>query len=77
MQEMNPEQAVFFHDRWQAVAQIEAEEARAKTIEQCWLELNAIYRMAVALDLPLKQDPSEEAVYQRWAELKNKLADDT
>jgi hypothetical protein len=73
MSELTAAQAQAYRQRWQAVAEVEAEEAKAKTIEQRWLELNAIYRMAVALGLPLEQDSSEEVVYQRWAKLRKKV----
>jgi hypothetical protein len=68
---MDKTQAQHFRNRWQAVAQIEQEEAHQATLEQRWQKLNAIYGLSQGLNL----NPSptgEMEVYQRWAKLKEK-----
>jgi len=60
-----------FQDRWQAVAAIEMEEQRTASVALRWQQINALWRMAVGLGLPLtKSDEQEEAVRRRWAKLK-------
>jgi len=63
-----------YRKRWEAVAAVEAAERRAATPEERWQQLNAIVRLALALGLPLEQDPEEIVVWQRWARLKERQA---
>lgn len=74
---MNKQQLLEYRGRWKAVAAIELEEQRAATISQRWQQLNDIFRMAMALGLPLETPEREkevEIVRQRWIKLKEKLA---
>ncbi|MGQ9586013.1 MAG: hypothetical protein ACUVXG_11510 [Anaerolineae bacterium] len=68
---MNKQQANEFRERWQAIADIEAEEQRMATLSLCWQQMNAILRLAMDLGLPPAQ-PSEkvEIVRQQWNRLK-------
>ena len=69
---MISQQAKEFRERWQAVADIEAEEQRTVPIALRWQQTNAILRLAMGLGLPLVEEDSAEieAVYRRWAVLK-------
>jgi len=59
-----------YRNRWQAVAVIEAREQWESTSTQRWQQLNAIVRMAAALELPREKDASQDtAVIQRWNHL--------
>lgn len=72
---MNKRQAEEFRERWQAVAAIEAEEQRAALVSLRWQQLNAIFRLALGLGLPLVEDDAQvEAVRRRWVRLKEGLA---
>lgn len=63
-------------DRWVEVARIEAEEARTATPEQRWRQFVAILLMAQGLGLDQWQQDEAgiEAVRQRWAILRERLA---
>lgn len=68
---MDAQLAREFRNRWQAVEAVEAEEARAASVETRWLQLNAIWRMAQELGLlPAETDRQDEVVRQRWLRLK-------
>lgn len=74
---MNKQQLLEYRERWKAVAAIELEEQRAATTTERWQQLNDIFRMAQALELPLETPEREkgvEVVRQRWIKLKEKLA---
>ena len=58
-----------FRYRWQAVEEVQQQEARAATLELRWRQLNAMYGMSRALQLSAKHD-DEIPVYQRWAKLR-------
>ncbi|HFQ93408.1 MAG TPA: hypothetical protein ENK32_05330 [Anaerolineae bacterium] len=61
-----------YRNRWQAVAAIETQEQRKATSTQRWQQLNAIVRMAAALELPQENDEIQDAVaMQRWNRLRN------
>ncbi|MBC8180838.1 hypothetical protein H8E88_06920 [candidate division KSB1 bacterium] len=63
-----------FRDRWQAVAEIEAEEQKSASIALRWQQLNVIYRMAKGLGLSIEEsNVDDESVSQRWAKLKGSL----
>jgi hypothetical protein len=68
LEDMNAYQA-----RWEALDVIQREEQRSASIELRWRQLNAAYGMAKGLGL-LQPDPSEEGVFERWAKLKEKAA---
>ena len=60
-----------FRDRWREVEAIEIEEQRTASVALRWQQLNAIFRLAVGLGVPLSGlDEQEEIVRQRWARLK-------
>jgi len=59
-----------FRKRWQAVAALEREEQREASVALRWQQLNAIQRLAIGLELPLREQFEEEIVRQRWAKLK-------
>jgi len=63
-----------YRDRWKAVAEIERKEQQAASIEFRWQQLNSVIGLAIGLGI-LKADQSEEGIYQRWAKLKEKAAD--
>ena len=71
---MSSQQAKEFKERWQAVAAIEAEEQRTASVSLRWQQLDAIFRLALGLGLPLMEDDAEvEAVRRRWVALKEAL----
>ena len=63
-----------YRERWRAVRAVESAELRRSSIGRRLQQLNAIYRLALALRLPM-ENPSEEkaAVYARWAFLKRRM----
>ena len=76
MQKMTPEQAILFRNRWDAVAQVEEEEAQQSTLEDRWRQLNAIFRMGITLDLLKSSNDSKLEIYSRWAKLKEAYLND-
>ncbi len=60
-----------YHNRWEEVNKIQAEERRSASIELRWRQLNAAYGLAKALGV-LRRDPSELGVFEKWAKLKEK-----
>lgn len=62
-----------YRARWQAVAEIELKELRSTSIELRWRQLNSVIGLAIGLGI-MKADESEGEVYQRWAKLKDKVA---
>ena len=68
---MNKSDAKAYIERWQEVERIEKEEAQAASIQDRWKQLNALFGLALELDLFSKQaDQKEELVWQRWATLR-------
>jgi hypothetical protein len=65
------EDLIAYQARWKAVAEIEQEEVITTSIETKWQQLNSLICLAIQLDI-FKPDPSEEMVYLRWANLKEK-----
>jgi len=60
-----------FRDRWQEIEAIEIEEQPMVSGTLRWQQLNAIFRLAVGLGIPLSgPDEEEESVRLRWAKLK-------
>lgn len=56
--------------RWQAVAAVEAAERQAGTISERWQQLNAIYRLALSLDImPAAETAVLDAGRRRWQTL--------
>ena len=63
-----------YQARWAAVDALVAEERRTAPIELRWRQLNAAHAMAIALGLR-HDEQSEWGVFERWAKLKEKAAD--
>lgn len=60
-----------YRDRWQIVADFEAEEPRQTLYAQRWQKSNALLRMAAALGLQVDDsDDQDEMVWQRWNRLR-------
>lgn len=59
---------------WAEVEAVVAEERRTASIELRWRQLNAAYAMAIGLGLR-REDSSESIVFERWAKLKEREAD--
>ena len=59
--------------RWAEVEAVNAQERRSASMELRWHQLNSAYGMAKGLGL-LREDSSEIGVWERWAELKEKAA---
>jgi hypothetical protein len=57
-------------ERWENVAEFEAQERRTTAFSLRWPQLNAILGLAIGLGLPLDRDKGEEAVRRRWVRLK-------
>ena len=60
-----------YRRRWQAVAEVEAAERRAASLAERWQQMNALLRMALALELPLPSNDQEaDEGHQRWNRLR-------
>ena len=59
---------------WGAVAEIERKELQSATLELRWQQLNAAVGMAIGLGI-YRPAEDEIEVYERWAKLKEKAAD--
>lgn len=67
-----------YQRRWQSVAELQQFERQQETVAERWRRLNALLRMAVALDLrPVRDEQQEELVYQHWNTLTNRYLADT
>jgi len=62
--------AIAYQQRWEALREIELQELRSASIEERWLQVNAIYDLARSLGLPLEGNTDPTPVYARWAKLK-------
>ena len=62
-----------YQARWAEVEAVVAEERRTASLELRWRQLNTAYAMAKGLGL-LSEDSSEAGVFERWAKLKEKAA---
>lgn len=67
---MDHQLASDYHNRWQAVEQIEQEEQRNSTVLARWEKLNSLARMARALNLPTTPDDPLDEGRMRWSKLK-------
>ena len=68
---MKKSEATAYLNRWQAVQKVEEEEALLRTIQERWLQLNSLLGLALAINLfDGSSDAGEEAVWQRWMELR-------
>ena len=66
-----------YQRRWRSVAELQQFERQQESVAQRWRRLNALLRMAAALDLrPVRDEQQEELVRQRWNMLTDRyLAD--
>lgn len=70
-QTLDKEALEAYRMRWEAVAQIEAEEKRQATLEQRWQKLNAMLRLSIALGFYEKMRNADvDDVRDRWIKLK-------
>ena len=68
---LDQETLAAYRRRWQAVAEFEAAERRAASPAERWQQMNALLRMALALELPLADDDQEaDEVRRRWNKLR-------
>jgi hypothetical protein len=63
-----------YQERWVEVEAVIAEERRTAPLELRWQQLNAAYTMAMGLGLR-QENLDETGVFERWAKLKEKVAD--
>jgi hypothetical protein len=69
---MKKSDVIAYLNRWDVVQKIEREEMLSRTMQQRWLQLNSLFGLAVELKLFENiGNTDEEAVWQRWAELRN------
>lgn len=66
-----------YRQGWQAVEEVEKQEACQATIEMRWLQLNSLVGMAIALEILPLNDREEEEVRTRWNQLKKARIDRT
>ena len=59
-----------YRQRWQAVEEVEKQEARSASFELRWQQLNALAGMARALGILPLEDRDEEIVRAIWLRLK-------
>lgn len=68
--ELNQQNLLAYRQRWTAVAAFEAAERQASSVAERWQQLNALYWMALNLNiLPQNQDIVLEDGWQRWQAL--------
>jgi hypothetical protein len=63
-----------YRARWAEVEAVVQAERRTASLELRWQQLNAAYRLGKGLGWQLP-DPEELEVFQKWARLKEKAAD--
>lgn len=69
--ELTREDLLEYRARWERVAELELEEARAAPFKKRWQELNAIFDLAYELGwLDIRDEQEIAAVRERWARLK-------
>lgn len=67
---LDPESLSAYRQRWQAVTAIETAEQQATTPAERWQQLNALMRLAMALEIPVVQEDSlVDEGRQRWQKL--------
>lgn len=68
--ELNRQNLLAYRQRWTAVAAVEAAERQSSSTAERWQQLNALYRMALSLNiLPQNQDVALDEGQQRWQAL--------
>lgn len=66
---MDKSQIKLYQDRWQALNEIEKQEASADTIEVRWQKVNTLYGMAKALGIKPDEEQEDNIVRARWLKL--------
>ena len=67
---LEPESLSAYRQRWKAVADIETAERQKTTPTERWQQLNALLRLAAALEIPVVQEDSLiDEGRQRWQKL--------
>ncbi|VAW31698.1 hypothetical protein MNBD_CHLOROFLEXI01-2431 [hydrothermal vent metagenome] len=67
---LDQESLTAYRQRWQAVAAIETAEHQAASIEERWRQLNALLRIAMALDFPIPHENARiDEGHRRWQTL--------
>ncbi len=67
---IDQEMLAAYQRRWDAVADLRRLEQQQETVGERWRKLNALLRMAAALDLqPVVDQQQEELARQRWNSL--------
>lgn len=60
-----------YRRRWESVAEVEMLEQQERSVAERWRQLNALVRMAAALELPLRRDEQlDDLVDERWRRLR-------
>lgn len=68
--ELNKQNLLAYRQRWTAVAAVEAAERQSSSIAERWQQLNALFRLAVSLNIvPQNQDIALDEGQQRWQAL--------
>jgi hypothetical protein len=68
--ELNRQNLLAYRQRWTAVAAVEAAERQSSSTAERWQQLNALYRLALSLNiLPQNQDIALSEGQQRWQAL--------
>ncbi len=68
--ELNQQNLLAYQQRWAAVAAVEATEHQSSSITERWRQLNALFRVALSLNiLPQNQDISLDKGQLRWQAL--------
>lgn len=64
-----------YRDRWQMVADFEADEQRQTSYAERWRKLNAILRMATTLGLQVDaRDEQDDVIWERWNRLRDRYS---
>ena len=73
---LDQETLAAYRRRWQVVAEFEAAERRTVSPAERWQQMNALLRLALALELPLAGDNQEaDEVRRRWNRLRTLYLD--
>ena len=68
---MDQETLKAYQERWQVVAEVENIQNQQRLLSQRWKKMNAIFRMAIALELlPVTDRKAKMAAYERWHQLR-------
>lgn len=67
---MDTSEAKAYVQRWEAIAEIEQQEQKSRSIAENWRRLNAIKHRAARLGIRREDDEGEMALFRLWAQLK-------